>query len=55
MRRYPVPLVPILGAVTIGCGWGSNPFVARSAYHHFEDPPTYQDHHIGFRVVSEQE
>lgn len=35
-----------------GGWWGSNPFVARSAYRHFEDPPTYQDHHIGFRVVS---
>jgi formylglycine-generating enzyme required for sulfatase activity len=35
-----------------GGWWGSNPFVARSAYRHFEDPPNYQDHHIGFRVVS---
>ncbi len=35
-----------------GGWWGSNPFVARSAYKHFEDPPTYQDHHIGFRVVT---
>lgn len=35
-----------------GGWWGSNPYVARSAYKHFEDPPTYQDHHIGFRVVS---
>lgn len=34
-------------------GWGgSNAYVARSAYRHYEDPPTYQDHHIGFRVVS---
>jgi formylglycine-generating enzyme required for sulfatase activity len=34
-------------------GWfGSNPFVARAAYRHFEDPPNYQDHHIGFRIVS---
>ena len=36
-----------------GGWWGSNAYVARSAYRHYEDPPTYQDHHIGFRVVSE--
>jgi len=37
-------------------GWcGSNAYVARSAYRHFEDPPTYQDHHIGFRIVSGNE
>ncbi len=37
-------------------GWfGSNPFVARSAYRHFEDPPTYGDHHIGFRIVTSSE
>jgi formylglycine-generating enzyme required for sulfatase activity len=35
-----------------GGWWGSNPFVARSAYRHYEDPPDYQDHHIGFRVVT---
>lgn len=35
-----------------GGWWGSNPVVSRSAYRHFEDPPTYQDHHIGFRIVS---
>jgi len=35
-----------------GGWWGSNSFVARSAYRHFEDRPTYQDHHIGFRVVT---
>jgi formylglycine-generating enzyme required for sulfatase activity len=35
-----------------GGWWGSDPAVARSAYRHFEDPPTYQDHHIGFRMVS---
>jgi len=34
-------------------GWsGSNAVVTRSAYRHFEDPPTYQDGHIGFRVVT---
>jgi formylglycine-generating enzyme required for sulfatase activity len=35
-----------------GGWWGSNPYVARGAYRHFEDPPEYQDHHIGFRIVS---
>lgn len=35
-----------------GGWWGSNQFVARSAYRHFEDPPSYQDHHIGFRVLT---
>lgn len=38
-----------------GGWWGSNLFVARGAYRHYEDPPTYQDHHIGFRVVSVEE
>lgn len=39
-----------------GGWWGpaedSGAFVGRSAYRHFEDPPTYSDHHIGFRIVS---
>jgi formylglycine-generating enzyme required for sulfatase activity len=35
-----------------GGWWGSNPFVARSAYRHYEDPPDYADGHIGFRIVS---
>ena len=35
-----------------GGWWGSNPFVARSAYRHYEDPPSYSDHHIGFRIVT---
>jgi iron(II)-dependent oxidoreductase len=38
-----------------GGWWGSNPFVARAAYRHFEDPPSYQDHHIGFRIVTPAE
>lgn len=38
-----------------GGWWGSNPVVARAAYRHFEDPPTYQDHHIGFRIVTAEE
>ncbi len=35
-----------------GGWWGSNIFVSRSAYKHYEDPPTYKDHHIGFRVLT---
>ncbi|MBN8618697.1 MAG: SUMF1/EgtB/PvdO family nonheme iron enzyme [Anaerolineae bacterium] len=35
-----------------GGWWGSNSFVARAAFRYFEDPPTYQDHHIGFRLVT---
>ena len=48
------PKGPDGGAQKIEKGgwWGSVPYVARSAYRHFEDPPTYQDHHIGFRVVT---
>ncbi len=48
------PTGPATGTIKVEKGgwWGSNPFVARSAYRHYEDPPTYEDHHIGFRVVS---
>ena len=48
------PAGPASGTVKVEKGgwWGSNRFVARSAYRHFEDPPDYQDHHIGFRVVT---
>ena len=48
------PTGPVTGTIKVEKGgwWGSNEFVARSAYRHYEDPPTYQDHHIGFRVVS---
>jgi formylglycine-generating enzyme required for sulfatase activity len=38
-----------------GGWWGSVPFTARAAYRHFEDPPEYQDHHIGFRVLTPEE
>ncbi len=38
-----------------GGWWGSNPFVARSAYRHFEDPPEYADQHIGFRIVTPEQ
>jgi hypothetical protein len=27
----------------------------RAAYRHFEDPPAYSDHHIGFRIVTAEE
>lgn len=48
------PTGPVRGRVKVEKGgwWGSNPLVARSAYRHFEDPPTYQDYHIGFRIVT---
>jgi formylglycine-generating enzyme required for sulfatase activity len=48
------PAGPDTGTIKVEKGgwWGSNEFVARSAYRHYEDPPIYQDHHIGFRVVS---
>jgi len=50
------PKGPATGSVKIEKGgwWGSNPFAARSAYRHYEDPPTYMDKHIGFRIVSLQ-
>ncbi|MCC7020268.1 MAG: formylglycine-generating enzyme family protein [Ardenticatenales bacterium] len=43
------------GAIKIEKGgwWDGDPFVARAAYRHFEDGRSYQDHHIGFRVVSD--
>jgi formylglycine-generating enzyme required for sulfatase activity len=48
------PTGPDSGRVKVEKGgwWGSNPFVARSAYRHYEDPPTYGDEHIGFRVAT---
>lgn len=50
------PTGPVTGKIKIEKGgwWGSNPVVARSAYRHFEDPPDYADHHIGFRIVSDK-
>ncbi|MEO8571337.1 MAG: SUMF1/EgtB/PvdO family nonheme iron enzyme [Chloroflexota bacterium] len=49
------PAGPATGQVKVEKGgwWGSNQFVARSAYRHYEDPPTYGDKHIGFRVASQ--
>ena len=56
-QRAPVtdPTGPATGEVKVEKGgwWGSNEFVARSAYRHYEDPPTYGDKHIGFRVASQ--
>ena len=48
------PSGPESGRIKVEKGgwWGSNSVVARSAYRHFEDPPTYQDHHIGFRIMT---
>jgi len=48
------PTGPAEGTIKVEKGgwWGSNRFVARSAYRHYEDPPTYGDEHIGFRVVT---
>jgi len=49
------PQGPETGRIKIEKGgwWGSHGFVGRAAYHHFQDPPTYQDHHIGVRIVTE--
>ncbi len=48
------PTGPATGKVKVEKGgwFGSNQFVARAAYRHFEDPPDYGDMHIGFRIVS---
>jgi len=50
------PKGPATGTIKVEKGgwWGSNPFVARSAYRHYEDPPEYGDKHIGFRIVSSE-
>jgi len=49
------PTGPESGTIKVEKGgwWGGNYFVARSAYRHFEDPPEYGDHHIGFRVATQ--
>jgi formylglycine-generating enzyme required for sulfatase activity len=48
------PRGPATGKVKVEKGgwWGAPALTARSAYRHFEDPPDYGDHHIGFRVAS---
>ena len=49
------PQGPNNGTIKVEKGgwWGGNRFVVRSAYRHFEDPPTYGDGHIGFRIVTQ--
>jgi formylglycine-generating enzyme required for sulfatase activity len=52
------PTGPPTGSIKVEKGgwWGppeaTGAFLSRSSYRHFEDPPIYSDHHIGFRVVS---
>ena len=48
------PTGPATGRVKVEKGgwWGAPFLAARSAYRHFEDPPDYGDHHIGFRIVT---
>jgi formylglycine-generating enzyme required for sulfatase activity len=52
------PRGPATGSTKVEKGgwWGpageSGAYVGRAAYRHFEDPPLYADHHIGFRIVS---
>lgn len=52
------PAGPATGGIKVEKGgwWGppddAGAFISRSSYRHFEDAPTYSDHHIGFRVVS---
>ena len=50
------PKGPASGTIKIEKGgwWGANRFVARAAYRHYEDPPAYQDAHIGFRIVTDE-
>jgi iron(II)-dependent oxidoreductase len=53
------PTGPATGTIKAEKGgwWGpaddAGAFVSRSSYRHFEDPPTYSDHHIGFRIASD--
>ncbi len=48
------PTGPATGRIKVEKGgwWGGTYFVGRAAYRHFEDPPGYQDAHIGFRIVT---
>ena len=52
------PAGPDKGTIKIEKGgwWGpagdSGEYVGRAAFKYYEDPPSYQDHHIGFRIVS---
>jgi iron(II)-dependent oxidoreductase len=51
------PQGPETGEIKVEKGgpWGTWPYLARCAYRHFTDPPTYQDAHIGFRIVTPAE
>ena len=57
LKVHDDPQGPASGTVKVEKGgwWGSNEFVGRSAYRHYEDPPSYGDQHIGFRIVSNSE
>jgi formylglycine-generating enzyme required for sulfatase activity len=52
------PTGPATGSIKVEKGgwWGppddAGAFISRSSYRHFEDPPLYSDHHIGFRIVT---
>ncbi len=48
------PQGPATGTIKIEKGgwYGAGPLVSRSAYRHYEDPPTYQDAHIGVRILT---
>lgn len=58
LRKGDDPTGPASGSVKVEKGgwWGpagdSGAYVGRAAYRHFEDPPLYFDHHIGFRIVT---
>jgi formylglycine-generating enzyme required for sulfatase activity len=52
------PTGPAEGTIKVEKGgwWGppddAGAYIGRGSYRHFEDPPFYDDHHIGFRIVS---
>jgi formylglycine-generating enzyme required for sulfatase activity len=54
LAESPDPTGPASGRIKVEKGgwWGGPAYAARSAYRHFEDPPEYSDHHIGFRIVT---
>ncbi len=52
------PTGPADGSIKVEKGgwWGppddAGAYIGRGAFKYYEDPPFYQDHHIGFRIVS---
>ena len=52
------PTGPAEGTIKVEKGgfWGppdaAGAYIGRAAFKYYEDPPTYADHHIGFRIVS---